>query len=72
MILHLEINMWKSSICLKNKPHGLFPMHMMVFIIAILVNSKQLRKLSFLLTFKDKILVLKIYPIVEYMGMLLS
>ena len=44
MILHLEINMWKSSICLENKPHELFPMHMMVFITAILVNSKQLRE----------------------------
>ena len=29
---------------LKNKPHGLFTMHMVVFIIAILVNSKQLRE----------------------------
>ena len=34
--------MWKSSICLENKPYGLFTMHMMAFIIAILVNSKQL------------------------------
>ena len=29
---------------LKNKPHGLFTMHMMIFIIAILVNSKLLRE----------------------------
>ena len=28
----------------KNKPDGLFTLHMMVFIIAILVNSKQLRE----------------------------
>ena len=34
--------MWKSSICLKNNQHGLLTMHMIVFIVAILVNSKQL------------------------------
>ena len=43
--------MWKSSICLENKSRRLFTMHVMVFIIAILVNSKQLSE-------NDKTLVL--------------
>ena len=48
---------------LKKQATWTFTVHMMVFIIAILVNSKQLKeneKLSFLWIFKDKILVLKI------------
>ena len=34
--------MWKFCIRLKNKPvYGFFTMHMLVFIIAILVNSRE-------------------------------
>ena len=45
--------MWKSSICLENKPHRLFTMHMIVFIIAVLVNSKQLSETEKTLVLMD-------------------
>ena len=60
VILYLKINMWKPSICFNNKPHGLFIIHMMVFIIAILVNSKQLRENEKTLILMDFIYIFKI------------